>query len=40
VPDDAIPQKPKHVASDKTDINLVVTDGTYFLPAIPKLPVS
>jgi hypothetical protein len=27
-------QKPKHVASNKTDSNLVVTVGVYFLSAV------
>ena len=26
--------KPKHVASNKTDVNSVVTDGLYFLSAV------
>lgn len=31
MPDDGLSQKPKRVASNKTDINVVVTDGLYFL---------
>jgi hypothetical protein len=27
-------QKPKHVASNQTDTNVVVTDGLYFLSAL------
>jgi len=27
-------QKPKHVASNTADINVVVTDGLYFLSAL------
>ena len=31
MPDGGLSQKPKCVASNKTDINVVVTDGLYFL---------
>jgi hypothetical protein len=32
--DDVFLQKPKHVASNKTEINVVVTDALYFLFAV------
>jgi hypothetical protein len=32
--DDVFSQKPKRVASNKADINVVVTDGLYFLSAV------
>jgi len=33
LPDDRFSQRPKHVSSNKTDINLVVTDGLCSLSA-------
>jgi hypothetical protein len=32
--DEVFSQRPKHVASNKTDMNVVVTDGLYFLSSV------
>ena len=36
MPDDGFLQKPKHVATNKTDINLIVIEVVYFLSAMLK----